>query len=297
MTDNKTQTKLYQSSDGVCISYLFRECENASHTLLMLHGLASNHSRWSEFVSNTQLADKMNLIWLDLRGHGKSHSKCKINHNIWQQDLFGILQQESQKKVIIVGHSMGAQIALHFTLQHPSFVESLVLIDPTLPKKLKGKLAIAKRLRFFLKLLITILRLINKLPITTKTYPDRDLQALDRKTRLLMNSQSVEIIAKLYTTPAEDLKYMSLLNYLQDLYATTQALPDLKNIKCPVKILLSKGSTIVDASEMKSYFSSNNALEITEIDANHWPLTEKPEETRHLIEDWCLNQIEKSATI
>jgi pimeloyl-ACP methyl ester carboxylesterase len=186
---------------------------------------------------------------------------------------------------------MGAQLALHYAAAHPSKVKGLILIDPTLPKKLKGWLAIARRLRYPLWFVIAVMRLSYKLVNRHKTYPNRDLHALDMKTRKLMARESRDIIADLYSSPKEDLKYMPLVNYLQDIYASTGRLPDLSKIHCPVKVLLSKDSSIVDTANIKDYFSPDIPLEISEINANHWPLTEKPEETQRMIDGWCLNQL------
>lgn len=288
MANLNEKNKYYKAPDGVTISYFINRCPGAKYTLLMLHGLASNHTRWTEFTEHTQLARHMNLLSLDLRGHGRSVTKGRINHDIWQQDLRGILQQESLDQIIIVGHSMGAQLALHYALRHPAQICGLLLIDPTLPSKLRGKLEVAKRFRILLKLYVFVLILFNRLTRTEKRFPDRDLHLLDIKTRELMEEHSTEIIAKLYTTPSADLKYMSLANYLQDLYATTGALPELTTIHCPVKVVLSTGSTIVDAGAIKNRFAPDLEFEVAEINANHWPLTEKPDETREAIDKWCL---------
>ena len=290
---NTTQ-ELHQkikSPDGVDIAYSIRRYSGARYTLVMLHGLASNLTRWSEFSNHTELASRMNLLRLDLRGHGNSMSYGSIGHHLWQQDLQAILQKESVEEIILVGHSMGAQLAMHYTVSQPERVRGLVLIDPTLPKKLKGPLAVARRLRYPLLIVITLMRLFNQLTHRQRIYPQRDLYILDKKTRQLMASESAGIIAELYTSPKEDLKYMPLVNYLQDVYASTGPLPDLSKIKCPVKVLLSKDSSIVDPANIKDYFAPGVPVEISEINANHWPLTEKPEETRQVIDQWCLHQI------
>lgn len=291
METQQEQNRKIKSPDGVDIAYSITHCPGATHTLVMLHGLASNQSRWFEFLNKTVLTSRINLLRMDLRGHGHSMSYGYIGHPIWQQDLSAILRQESLDKVILAGHSMGAQLALHFTVSHSTKVEGLVLIDPTLPKKLKGWLAFARRLRYPLWLVIVIMRQLHKLKPQSKTYPYRDLYKLDKQTRELMVHESADIIADLYTSPTVDLKYIPLINYLQDVYATTGPLPELSKIQCPVCILLSKGSSIVDATNIKDYFSMDKVLDIIEIDANHWPLTEKPEETKRAIEEWCLKQI------
>lgn len=291
MNNKPRPEKKYVTVDGITIRYHLLCQPTAQTTLVMLHGLASNSTRWNEFVEHTRLSDSMNLLWPDLRGHGQSMFIGPINHKLWLNDLYAILQQEALSKVILVGHSMGAQLALHYALHHPSMVEGLILIDPTIPEKLQGKLAVARRFRYILKLWIDLLLLIDKIFPDRADYPQRDLRVLDAKTRQLMARQSSDIIARLYSSPRRDLKYIPLVNYLQDVYAVTAALPDLSNIQCPIQVVLSKGSTIVKAGDIKNYFARETQLEITEIDANHWPLTEKPEETRQAIEDWCLKKL------
>lgn len=279
------------TADGVSIRYHLQRQQNARITLVMLHGLASNSTRWNEFVEHTRLSECMNLLWPDLRGHGQSMFIGPINHDVWLKDLYDILRQETLSKVILVGHSMGAQLAIHYALQHPSMVQGLILIDPTIPENLKGKLAVARRFRYLLKLWINLLLFINKFIPGKIDYPQRDLHVLDLKTRQLMAQQSEDIIARLYSSPTKDLKYIPLVNYLQDVCAVTGELPELSEIRCPVQIVLSKASTIVKAGDIKNYFSKETSVEISEIDANHWPLTEKPEQTRLAIEDWCLKQL------
>lgn len=283
--------KQFVTSDGVTIHYQLKLHKKTQLTLVMLHGLASNGSRWHEFVANTQLHKYMNLLWLDLRGHGRSMTIGTINHEVWVRDIYGILRAEKLDQVLIAGHSLGAQLAIHFVLKHPAMVHGLVLIDPTLPAKLKGKLAVAKRFRFIVWLWIRMLLLCNKLMPKQTVYPQRDLHQLDLKTRELIAQHSDDIIASLYTSPKADLKYIPLVNYLQDIFAVTGALPDLSAIKCAMLVLLSKDSTIGSAGEIKTYLSGVSALELIEIEANHWPLTERPEETRLAIETWCLKQI------
>lgn len=292
MNNDSGVIKQFEASDGVTISYHLKRKQNTQLTLVMLHGLASNGTRWSEFVQNTRLSDYLNLLWLDLRGHGQSMIIEPINHAIWLKDLYAVLQQESLSKVILVGHSMGAQLALYYALQHPSMVQGIILIDPTLPKKLRGKLAVARRFRFIIRAWIKLLLILNKLFPRRRVYPQRDLRVLDTKTRQLMEQHSPDIIARLYSSPQEDLKYIPLVNYLQDVYAVTGDLPDLTKIRCPIQVVLSKGSTIVEAGNIKNYLSPQTQIEFTEIDANHWPLTEKPEETKLAIDNWCLKQIE-----
>lgn len=288
MSELQEQSRQFRAANGINISYKISRCLDASHTLVLLHGLASNHTRWSEFIDHTQLTGLANLLRLDLRGHAGSMTRGQIiDHKIWMQDLRGILEKEALNNIILVGHSMGAQLAMHYAIAHTQDVAGLVLIDPTLPRELKGKLAAARRLRYTLYAGILLLILLYRLVPLHRKYPVCDLRALDIKTRDLMTQYSPDVIARLYTSPRTDLQYLPLTNYLQDLYATISPLPDVSRIQCPVKVLLSRSSSIVNPSNVRNYFSPVIDLDVSVIDANHWPLTEKPDETRHAIDEWC----------
>lgn len=99
------------------------------HTLVFIHGLGSYLPAWRKNFE--VLSKQFRCIALDLPGYGKS-SKNRYEANLAYQataikqllDLLGV------KKAVLVGHSMGAQIAMHFTLANPSLVDKLVLIAP-----------------------------------------------------------------------------------------------------------------------------------------------------------------------
>ena len=79
----------------------------------------------------------------------------------------------------------------------------------------------------------------------------------------------------------------SLANYLQDLLATVQPLPVLEELKLPVLVLMSGGSSLSDQrrNERQIHRMPNATIEI--VDCDHWPLTEQPETVRDMIDNWC----------
>jgi pimeloyl-ACP methyl ester carboxylesterase len=70
------------------------------------------------------------LVAYDLRGRGESDKPDKgYSLAIHGEDLEALLDQFKLKKAILVGHSLGAHIALRFAATRPQRVERLVLID------------------------------------------------------------------------------------------------------------------------------------------------------------------------
>lgn len=100
-------------------------------TIICLHGLAGNG-----FYSFDELADFLkdhfHLIVMDLPGHGKSsgfpNEEQYLFSNLanWLDDF---LKTVSRKSFFIMGHSFGADVALHYTRHFPGHVRGLILLD------------------------------------------------------------------------------------------------------------------------------------------------------------------------
>lgn len=277
----------YCSNDGTRIAYRLRRRDHSDTALVMLHGLASNSSRWSELADTLRLDPPWDLLRLDLRGHGDSLVRGRIGHAVWCEDLHGMLAQADYRRVVLLGHSLGAQLALHYAHGHPHMTAGLILIDPVVPQCLQGTLARVARLRGLLPPLIAILRLLNAAGIKRRHFPTLDLQQLDRRTRELLRHQPDTRIDKIYARPLSDLKYLPTANYLQDLYAVTAPLPPLADLQAPVLVLLSRGVKLTDLSQTQARLARLPNTEFKIIDADHWMLTERPDEARLAIQDWC----------
>lgn len=178
--------------DGVTLGYRrWRAVHNPERrTLVLLHGLASNHTRWAEFTEQTALRESWNILRPDLRGHGESPTQGKINLEIWCDDLLHLLDTEGVDRAVIAGHSLGAQVACRFAARYLAQVTGLVLVDPAHRPALRGWLSLARRLTWLLRLAIGILRLLNRLGLGQRHFPLRDLRALDETTRAATRGKS-----------------------------------------------------------------------------------------------------------
>jgi pimeloyl-ACP methyl ester carboxylesterase len=253
----------------------------------MLHGVASNHSRWSEFVQHTGLSATWNLLRADLRGHGDSMYHGRLNRKRWIADLHAIFEHEGLTSVVILGHSLGAEIALDYAAVHPQQVKGLILIDPVFHQNLHGVLGWVRRLQFLLWVPIGFLWLLHALGIKRDKYPARDLFALDEKTRATLRANPQMKIADLYMNPISDLSYIPFANYLQDMLAVVQPVPVLETINQPVLVLLSGGSSLSDRQRNEQQIMRMPNVSIEIVDCDHWPLTEQPEQVRQIIDNWC----------
>lgn len=266
------------------LHYRIDKCRTSQVAVVLLHGLSSNLTRWTEFLQHSDLQQDWTTVRVDLRGHGESRYRGKLTTAIWTNDLYQLIKTENIHKVVIVGHSLGARIAAEFARSHPELCLGTVLIDPVVPEALQGKGVTLYRLRFLMKFVIQIVRVVNFMGIYRRDIPLRDLFELDKQTRKLLATQSHESIAKQYMSPRIDLEFNTLGNYLQDMLETLSPFPEILNSIIPTHILLSSGGSISDVGLLERYFRQGDNMSIEHLEADHWPLTEQPVETRMAIE-------------
>ncbi|WP_008317650.1 alpha/beta fold hydrolase [Leptolyngbya sp. PCC 6406] len=99
--------------------------------VLMLHGFGASLDQWRDnFVA---LAQHQPLYALDLLGFGGSaKAATRFNIDLWVAQVHDFWTRWlGQRPMIVVGHSLGALVALSMTVAHPKAVERLVLL--TLP--------------------------------------------------------------------------------------------------------------------------------------------------------------------
>lgn len=281
--------KRIEAGDGATLAYRIQRGGGESRrVILLVHGLASNMTRWSELVDNTSLTEAWDLLRVDLRGHGDSLWRGRLDMEMWCADLLRVLDAEGYGQAVIVGHSLGAQIAVHFGSWHPSRTAGLALIDPVVSDALLGHLRLASRFVFLLKALIAVIRLLNAIGIYRRHIPRRDLRELDETMRReLLAEGKVEEMVRRYTSIKPDMTHFPTANFLQEIVQMVRPLPDLSTVKAPVLVLLSSGVTYTDPAATRRAIDGFQQATTVTIDAYHWPLTEKPDAVRGAIEDWA----------
>jgi pimeloyl-ACP methyl ester carboxylesterase len=112
--------------NGINIHYI--DWQGKGKPIVCLHGLTPN-CRYFDSLGE-RLTPDYRLIAYDLRGRGNSDKPASgynfIRHGA---DIEGFLDALSLKKVMLVGHSMGAGVAAWFTPNFPERVDRLILID------------------------------------------------------------------------------------------------------------------------------------------------------------------------
>lgn len=288
--------KIRVMPDGAAVYYRVWRAERPRGLVVLLHGMASNLTRWSEFLEHTSLKNDWDILRLDLRGHGESLTRGKIGMKVWSEDLAAILDAEGCERAVLIGHSLGAHLALKFAARFPTRTHALVLIDPVFPQALRGRMRIARLFRPLFYLAANLVRALNALGLRRRDFPRRDLRILDEQVRMeLLQAGNGRAFVQRYSSPTADMKFIPVSHYVQEIGEMLQPLPPLARIDTPLLVLLSRGLTYTDPGTTAQLLRTAPAAEYETIDAYHWPLTEQPDQVRATIERWFARRLAAGA--
>ncbi len=110
-----------------------RKPKKPKATILFIHGIGNNGDAWRNVID--KLPSDVRVITIDLLGFGRSPRPKWAIYNAKTQAksvLATYLKLRIASPVIIVGHSLGALVAIEIAKTYPLLVNSLILCSPPL---------------------------------------------------------------------------------------------------------------------------------------------------------------------
>lgn len=105
----------------------YRSAGDGPISLVMIHGLAGDsrlfHNQFKYFST------MFRIITPDLPGHGNSKKYLVNNLDDYVEALDAIIEKEKIRNFIILGHSMGGSVAIHYYTRHKNKVKALILVS------------------------------------------------------------------------------------------------------------------------------------------------------------------------
>jgi pimeloyl-[acyl-carrier protein] methyl ester esterase len=109
---------------------LWYEDSGTGCPVVLLHGWCMSSAVWKYQYDGLSAAYR--LLAPDLRGHGRSHDSYRhLDFDSFAEDLADFFDRLELANVVLVGWSMGAQIALHASAGLSGRVAGLVLVSAT----------------------------------------------------------------------------------------------------------------------------------------------------------------------
>lgn len=109
-----------------------RAFDAALPTFVFVHGAAHDHSVWA-LQSRYFAHHGRNVVTLDLPAHGRSEGEPLPSVEAAADWLVALLDALQVAQVGLIGHSLGALVALETAARHPARVARMSLLGPAVP--------------------------------------------------------------------------------------------------------------------------------------------------------------------
>lgn len=290
------EKRYFQSYDGITLMYRrwLPLQKNQNIPLVLLHGAASNSTRWWYFIEHSRLTTDRILLRPDLRGNGESMWRGPACIEHWLQDIAAMLRHEQQPRAIVLGHCLGANIAVNFASHYPEMCAGLILVEPMAAKAVTGILARLKPLMPLFRLLIKLLKFLNRLGLYRRRLKSVDLKKLDHPVHQASPKEQKQALAN-HSSPWCDFKTTPVAQYISNFIALLRPLP-VSEIHCAGLIIQASGKSMTDAAKTEILFGKLPRMTLVEIESEHWIPATHPDRLCELVDEWILSHQEFSDT-
>lgn len=110
------------------LNYAYQHSTRPSKgTLLFIHGLFGSFSNLGMLARAFE--NDYDIVQIDLRNHGESAHDPIMNYSVMAQDVIETLAELNIDQFSVIGHSMGAKVAMKLTEYATQRLEKLVILD------------------------------------------------------------------------------------------------------------------------------------------------------------------------
>ncbi len=126
---HKVQSCIYKADDGLNLHYLLWPNPQSKSCCLLIHGFTNDAHVWDGLAKKLQLTH--NVIAVDMRGHGDSEwdASASYTHPQMVEDVYSLLKKLKYTHYHIVGHSLGARVAILLVARKKLQPATLTIID------------------------------------------------------------------------------------------------------------------------------------------------------------------------
>lgn len=202
-----------------------RRVKRPRATIVLLHGLGCSADVWHGIIE--QLPQDTRVITLDLLGFGDSPKPKKASYNLRVQArsiAATLVKMRLNTRVIVVGHSMGALVAIELARRYKPLVRGLILCSPPIYQDTDQQDE----------------RMLNAEAVLTKIYRFTANDAGE-------NPKFYIILAKIASTigiaPGLDITKQNIHSYIKALRRAIirqTSFEDIQKVKVPIEIVYSK---------------------------------------------------------
>jgi len=131
------------------VALVYVEGPRSGPPLVLLHGMTAAWRAWIPLFA--PLAPRWHVQAVDLRGHGGSGRAERYHLDDYVADLVAFVAQRLDEPATLVGHSLGALVALGVAAARPDRARAAILVDPPIYLR-DGAIALRPEIRAWLEL-------------------------------------------------------------------------------------------------------------------------------------------------
>lgn len=220
-------------------------------TVLFIHGIGNTGDAWNKVIE--KLPDDIRVVTIDLMGFGDSPSPKWAVYSAKTQArsvLATYFKLRIVSPVIIVGHSLGALVAIEVAKRYPMLVKSLILCSPPL----YDTSGVASRFRPQSD------KLLRRVYQSVTRHPDDfvKLSAIAMKYNLI--NESYEVTSK---------NIDSYMATLEAMIINQTSFTDAHKLKVPTHILRGRLDPFVVSGNIKKLTTANPLITSSSVMATH----------------------------
>jgi len=258
-----------------------------SLTFLFIHGLGENLRTWEKVEE--QLTIPYRILLIDLPGHGQSPLQRRTNysHDNLSRLLWKFVDEIGIGDLVIVGHSLGGNIALRMAAIRPEKIQGLFLLSPSVfdtrgflfPRLITNNIFLRPLLNIMIRRIVRSPKRLTKIlrqAVFDETVVDGDL-------------------IKRIVTPITDnpKSYLTMIYLFRD-SSRNRKLPDFGGIHVPVLVINGTEDRWVKPEDTLRLTNLLPEGELTLLPfCGHMPQEEKPNEVVQKLEEFVKNLKEK----
>ena len=230
-----------------------------AQSLVFIHGSGSNSGAWVHQYGTLHHA--FNLAALNLPGHGESDGNGEAEISTYVEHVKDLMDVLNISRPVLIGHSMGAAIALSFAARYPEYVSGVVTLGggvtmPVNPDILSGLMSTPD----------VVLDMICKFSIAKENRPK-----LFDAMRASLAEANIDVLAS-------DMRACSKVDL-------TGLLPE---IKVPTLAICGTQDKMTSPEASKQIASAISGAEFLLIEgAGHMVMMEKPDEVNEALKTFC----------
>ncbi|WP_075188019.1 alpha/beta fold hydrolase [Teredinibacter haidensis] len=235
--------------------------------VIALHGWLDN---CASFQFLAPKLGNMDLLALDLPGHGQSYHRSHLGaYNIWQDiaDILSVAEQMGWQKFSLLGHSRGAMIATLLAATFPEKIERVMLIEALVPEPLDAVSAPAQLASSIVNLMVVAKR-------DRRFYSSFEHAVESRMNGFVpLNYEDARALAERGVLKSEQGHYWAndykVMAPSEVKFTSEQVAAFLNCLNAPVQLVIANSGLVKTFREYAFFLDLIKNLEIVELDGYH----------------------------